>query len=42
MKASNTIMDENEEINGKSILTTRLPVGVVQIVPGLQAGYSDS
>ena len=36
------IMEENEKINGKSILTTRLPVGVVQIVPRLQTGYSDS
>ena len=34
-KASNTIMEENEKINGRSVLTTRLPVGVVQILPGL-------
>ena len=30
-----TIMEENEKINDKSVLTTRLPIGVVQIVPGL-------
>ena len=42
MKASNTIMEENEKINGRLVLTTRLPVGVVQTVLGLQAGYSDS
>ena len=34
-KASNMIMEENEKINGRSVLTTRLPVGVVQILPGL-------
>ena len=42
MKASNTIMEENEKINGRSVFTTRLPAGVVQTVPGLQVGYSDS
>ena len=42
MKASDMIMEEDEEINGRSVLTTRLLAGVVQIVPGLQAGYSDS
>ena len=34
MKASNMIMEEDEEINGRSVLTTRLPA-VVYIVPGL-------
>ena len=42
MKAYNKIMEENENINGRSVHTTRLLAGVVQIVPGLQAGYSDS
>ena len=42
MKASNTNMEEDEEINGRSVLTTKLPAGVVQIVPRLQAGYLDS
>ena len=28
MKASNTIMEENEEINDKSVLTTKLLEGV--------------
>ena len=42
MKAYNKIMEESEKINGKSVHTTRLLAGVVQIVPGLQAGYSDS
>ena len=41
-KFFDTIMEEDEEINGRLILTTRLPVGVVQTVPRLQAGYSDS
>ena len=39
MKAYNTIMEENEKINGRSVHTTKLPAGVIQIVPGLQAGY---
>ena len=42
MKASNMIMEENEEINGKSIVTTKLPAGVVQTIQGLQARYSNS
>ena len=29
MKAFDTIMEEDEEINGRSVLTTRLPAGVV-------------
>lgn len=32
MKASNTVMEEDEKINGRSVLTTRLPAGVVQTV----------
>ena len=31
-------MEENEEINGRLVLTTRLLVGVVQTVSGLQSG----
>ena len=42
MKAYNKIVEENEKINGRSVHTTRLLAGVVQIIPGLQAGYSDS
>ena len=42
MKASNTIMEEDEKINGRLVLTTKLQAGVVQIVPRLQAGYLDS
>ena len=42
MKASNTNMEEDEKINGRSVLTTKLLAGVVQIVPRLQAGYLDS
>ena len=42
MKAYNTIMEEDEEINGRSVLTTKLLAGVVQTVPGLQVGYSNS
>ena len=42
MKASNTIMEENEKINGRLVLTTRLPAGVVQIVLRLQVGYSNN
>ena len=41
-KFFDTIMEEDEEINGRLILTTRLPVGVVQTVLGLQVGYLDS
>ena len=42
MKASNTIMEEDEETNGRSVLITRLPVGVIQTVLGLQARYLDN
>ena len=42
MKTSNMIMEEDEEINGRSVLITRLPVGVVQTILGLQTGYSDN
>ena len=41
-EASNTIMEENEKINGRSVLTTKLPTGVVQTVPGFQVGYLDN
>ena len=41
-EASNTIMEENEKINGSSVVTTRLPAGVVQTIPGLQVGNPDS
>ena len=33
---------ENEKINGRSVLTTKLPAGVVQTIQGLQARYSNS
>ena len=42
MKASDSIMEKDEEINGRSVLITRLPARVVQTVPGLQVGYLDS
>ena len=29
-------------MNGRSVLTTRLPARVVQTIPGLQVGYLDS